>query len=296
VFQNAFLITFTLNTRIFKQIMMKTILVISDNSAAAEHAARFALLIAQTVRSNILIANICAEKNQPDHKVLAGEGAEELIATEPENSFTGRLEAANDTGDGFKPAFTEINISDHDEQQLIEFINQDHIWLIVKGMCTDQIGGKPGLNLNAILNRVQCPLLLVPKSWVIKKLEHIVYVADMRYCRTKVVRYLAELAQEFKADISVAHFSAKGLPNLGDEYALSLFNAEVSSHVHYDQIFFNNIKEKDLNNTLDVLINGLHNDLLTIVNHRFHFEEIFGRYITDNLPSFITIPLLIFPY
>jgi len=275
---------------------MKTILVISDNTPAAEHAARFALLIAQTVKTNILIANICIEISQPGHKILAGNGSEETSIKEPVSPIMERLELINSNQEGFRPLFSEINISDHDEQQLIEFITQDHIWMIVKGMCTDQIGGKPGLNLNTILNRVQCPLLLVPESWEIKSLERVVYMADLRYCRIRIVRFLAELAKGFRADLSIAHFSAKGLPNLGDEYALSLFGEEVCAHVDYDQLFFNNIKEKDLNITLDVLIDGLHNDLLTIVNHRFHFEEIFGRYITENLPLYITVPLLIFPY
>jgi len=45
-----------------------------------------------------------------------------------------------------------------------------------------------------------------------------------------------------------------------------------------------------------VMINGMHNDVLVMVNHRFHFEEIIGRYITEELPENITIPLLIFPY
>ena len=244
---------------------MKTILVISDNTKAAEHAARFALLIAQTAQTNILIANSCAEISQADHKILTGNDSEEALIKELVSPIMERLELINWNHEGFRPVFNEINISDHDEQQLIEFINQDHIWMIVKGMCTNQMGGKPGLNLNAILNRVQCPLLLVPQSWEIKNLERLVYMADLRYCRIKIVRFLAELAKEFKADLSIAHFSAKGLPNLGDEYALSIFSSEVSTHVDYDQLFFNNIKEKDLNTTLDILIDSLHNDLLTIV-------------------------------
>ncbi len=75
---------------------------------------------------------------------------------------------------------------------------------------------------------------------------------------------------------------------------LRLFSDGVSAHVDYDQLFFNNIKEKDLNTTLDVLINGLHNDLLTIVNHRFHFEEIFGRHIKENSHCLLRFHYLFF--
>ena len=38
---------------------------------------------------------------------------------------------------------------------------------------------------------------------------------------------------------------------------------------------------KDLKTAVDVMINGLDNDLLVLLNHRFYFEEI----ITNKLPD-----------
>ena len=274
---------------------MKTILVITDHSNAAEHAARFALNIAQTLPAKVLLAyNVSAEVEQVE-RVLAGGSAREPLRLKSNRVFD-QLTALNIAHDGFKPEIDEINIADKKDSQLIEFINQDHIWMVVKGMPSDPTKSAHEINLNTILNRVQCPLMLVPEAWPLKQIERIAYIADLRYCRIRIVRYLVELAGASGADLSVAHLSAKGLPPMAEDYALTVFGEEVSNGAQYERLFFNNIRERDLPTAVDVIINGLHTDLLAIVNHRFHFEEIMGMYITNQLPLYITVPLLIFPY
>ena len=274
---------------------MKTILVFTDNTKASEHAARFALIIAQSIQANILLAATCKVKNSSAEMVLVGERSENMLVKDKWNCILEDTTGLNHD-DGFRPELTEIDVSENDENQLIQLINQRHIWLIIKGMSNDLPKDILSLNLNCILNRVQCPLLLVPETWTLKSIERIVYLADLRYCRIKIVRFLEELASPFKAEVSIANLAAKGLPHMADDYALSIFNDEVGHNAPYDRLLFNNIKERNLEAAIDVIINGLHNDLLAIVNHRFHFEEILGRYISDQLPAYITIPLFIFPY
>jgi|GEM_PF-4794860 hypothetical protein len=94
----------------------------------------------------------------------------------------------------------------------------------------------------------------------------------------------------------LANMSKSGFPEVTEKYARSVFSEEVCLKVNYDRLFFNNVKEKDLNKAIDLLINGMQNDVLVLVNRCFHFMEILGRYITDALPLHITIPLLVFPY
>jgi hypothetical protein len=176
-------------------------------------------------------------------------------------------------------------------------INQNQIWMMVKGMPdivqTAELENQ--IDIHAVLNKVLCPLFLIPESWHQKSIERLVYIADLRYCRIHIVRYLTGLAQPYLANVSIAHMSANGLPDMAEDYALNVFKDEICSNVKYDQLLFNNIKERNLAKAVDVLINGMHNDVLVMVNHRFHFEMILGRYITDTLPLHLTVPLLIFP-
>ena len=282
---------------------MRTLLVINDNSSEAKHAAEFTLVLAQKMQANIMLMSTAAITNKLAEKVPVGD----IPNIDPDSyreqyhhasGMHDHLKSLNDKEATFKPGIEEFNISGMDENEVAGVINKNHIWMMIKGIAdaTPAINSKRNLNIHAVLNKVLCPLFLIPASWQLKDIERLVYIADLRYCRIEIVRCLAEFAKPWRAALSIAHMSAKGLPDMTEKYALDVFSNEVSGNVHYDQLFFNNIREKDLGRAVDVMIHGMHNDVLAMVNHRFHFEEIVGRYITDTLPLHITVPLLIFPY
>jgi hypothetical protein len=150
-------------------------------------------------------------------------------------------------------------------------------------------------NIQSILNRVVCPLLLVPEKYRFKGFERMAYITDMRYCKLPVMNYLAKLAVYYKSKIQVAHVSAKGLPDMDERYAHSFFSDAICRKVYYDQLFFNNIREKNLARVIDVLVHAMKTDLLVLINHQFHFEELIGSNITSRLPGCITTPVMIFP-
>lgn len=268
---------------------MKQIIIINDDTPEAEHAAKFALMIAQKTRADILLANTVAI---PALTTII-DGNDRLTG---QGSLQDELVELSDQSDEFKPAISEIDCSNMNEVQMAEFIHSKGIGLIVKGEQRVPYLFHAHLNMQTVLNKVCCPLLLIPADAPIKAVERIVYLADLRYCRSYVISYLAELARPFKAAIAVAHFSAKGLPDIDPQYAEDLFLDNVQRYAHYEPLFLNNTTERDMIKAVDVLINGMHNDLLVMVNHRYHFEEILGRYIKDSLPVNITVPIMVFPY
>lgn len=281
----------------FKYHSMKSILIVDDNSARAKHAAEFAFLIAQKMKANIVLANVIGAKDKVKAgKIYAGMPTDEIKQTPA--CLAHYLTLLNDRPNDFEPSVTEIDTSGMDENELVRVIQKNEIWMVAAGISDDAALQHEGhnLNWNIILNNIQCPLLLIPQSWSLKNIERLVYIADLRYCRIQIVKFLAMLAHSFYADLSVAQLAVRGLPHMEEQYARQLFNDEISANVNYDQLFFNNIKEQNLNVALDVLINGMHNDMLVVLNHRFHFEEIIGRYVANNLPKHITVPILIFPY
>ena len=275
---------------------MKTILVITDNTPEAKHAAVFALMVAQIVGADILIADtIKVMELNKDQPVFAGPAIEQ-----PEEKMLNakeQLELIVNPDGPYHPVISEIDISDYETADLIALINRNDIWLLAVGMpnLLPGPGGNLSVNIQSVLNRVHCPLLLIPQGWKLKLLERVVYIADLRYCRLPVLKYLAKLAAPFDAGISIAHLSAKNMVHIVGSYADAIFQNEIMPQIHYDKISLNNTRERDVNRAVDVLINGMHNDLIVLVNHRYHFEEIIGRYINDALPPEITVPVLIFP-
>jgi hypothetical protein len=277
---------------------MKTIIVLNDNSPADRHAAAFAILIAGKIQAKIVICHTSKVWEQEHQKVRVGTN----FPVERREYFINRIpdragEPSHLDGDN-NLIIEEIIISDFNIPRFAEMVNKDQVYMLIKGLPRkakkNDAGGK--LDAYCVLNRVRSPLMLIPEDWPLKDLERLVYIADLRYCRMAVVKYLVELAKPFPASLTIAHLSAKGLPHIMEPYAQSIFSEEICSHINYDQVFFNNIQERDLIKAVDVMINGMHNDLLVLVNHRFHFEEIIGEYLGQSLPAHIAVPLLIFPY
>lgn len=276
---------------------MKSILVINDNSAEAENAYKLALLIARKAEAEILVANI-RKPNMPMPEKIKMAEVHELSADhqEFENDLIQEAEG-HDSPDAFMRSINEIGFSGIKEKYIAEEINRKNIWLIIQGMNTILPDvNLPAINTSCLLNKVKCPVLLVPANWKLKHFERIVYLSDLRYCRIEIVRYLARFAKLFNADISIMHLSARGLPHMDQEYALQIFSDEICNNVNYDRLFLNNTKERDVTKAIHVMIDALQNDLLAVVNHRFHFKEIFGSYINKTLPLHITVPLVVFPY
>lgn len=282
--------------------MIKTILVFNDHSSEAEHAAELALSIAQRVSANLLLANIAKVKERKmvavkETAVVAGK-QEPRVDYQFETTLQERLQSLARKSAGFKPAIKSMDLCDHAEIDLATLIIKNEIWLMVKGTSAipEMNLFKSRINVQAVLNRVMCPLLLVPEKFELKDFEHIVYTADLRYSRLPIVKYMAEIAAGFQAHLMLANLSAKGLPHMEENYAQSFFKEEIGNRVNYEKLYFNNIPERDLNVATDVLVNGMHTDMLVMVNHRYHFEQIVGRYITNALPDHLTIPVMVFPY
>jgi hypothetical protein len=275
---------------------MKTILIIADQSPEAEHAVAFALIIAQAVHADVLIADtVLSNRISSNAPVMAGRDNE---PAQEAHCFTSeQLKTMIDPEEAYIPTIREVDISDYHITDLIAMVNKSEIWLLVEGMpdTLDKADGDLKLNIQSVLNRVRCPLLLIPQSWKLKKPERIVYLADLRYCRRFVLKFLSALAAPFDAGISIAHLSAKGLTDIVDSYAASIFQNDVLPQAHYEKMTLNNTRERNIHKAVDLMINVMKNDLMVLVNHRYHFEELIGRHIGDVLPADITIPVLIFP-
>jgi hypothetical protein len=78
-------------------------------------------------------------------------------------------------------------------------------------------------------------------------------------------------------------------------YAFDVFKDTIARPASHDHFHFNNIRERDIPKAIDILANDMKTDLLVLVNHRYHFNELFGDAIPYRLPAYIRIPVLLFP-
>jgi len=159
---------------------MNTLLIINDNLTEAKHAAEFALAIAQKASADIILANNFVNISKNQEMVFAGD-IKKIETDKNENlGLLEHLTLLNETTANQPLKINEFDISDMDEAGLAAFINANQIWMIVKGMPheSDKVATPHHINVQTVLNKVLCPLLLVPADWKIKDVERMVYIAD----------------------------------------------------------------------------------------------------------------------
>lgn len=272
---------------------MRTILVFNDGSNEAVNAEEFALVIARTVKADLLILNLIKEEKLKTSKSKVKAAVH--VGIDIHSHETSEV-GPTDLNDDFKPVKWEIDASEYLEKDISELVIRKNIWLMVKGIETHITHELLcHVDIQSVINHVGCPLLLIPGNYEKRNFENIAYAVDMRYCRRSVLKFLIEFARDYGANLILEHLSAKGLPPLDNNYALSLFDNEIANQVKYEEIHFNNIREKNVNVAIGIIIDDLQVDLLALVNHRFHFEEIFGRTITPSMPENIRVPVMVFP-
>ena len=277
---------------------MRTIIVINDNSDEALHAAEVALTVAQKNKANLLLANFVktAKPNQVKVSVTHDYDIKNDLAEEQETNLAQYLVSITATNTGFVPVISNLDVSELQTHELVDFINRNNTWMMVQGCGEANVAPMQSFNCYSLLNAVKCPILFIPKTFKAVDFEQIVYMTDLRYCQLSVARFLTNFAKKFDANLLLAHLSASGLPHIQQEYAGELFNETVGRYLSYDKLRFNNIKETSLDKALDVLIHGMNTELLVLVNHQFHFKEVLEKSLSQNQLPQIGIPLMLFPF
>lgn len=269
---------------------MKTIVVVNDGTPDCVNAAKLAAGIALKTGAKILTLNTAnhVKRKPAEHLVLATTNIDSHQEGLPLSH------SAENTGFDNVDSAANVNVSHYTEIELARLINLNNCWMVIKGMA--QKTKAEVFDFQSVLNRVLCPLMLVPEDFNPLDFERIVYLADLRYCRLQVVKFLAAFAGHYQANLLIANVSARGLPHMDNSYAVSFFNEVIGSNIDYGKLKLCNTGERSSDKAIDVIINGMHADLITLINHQFHFEDIVGRNIGPEMPSNIPVPLLIFPY
>lgn len=164
----------------------------------------------------------------------------------PEEPLAEQLMMQNQSDKTFRPEITGIDPALFSADELMPFVKQQDIWMVVKGIPGEEaFPPQSAASIQAILSKVKCPMLLVPERAEIKDFERIVHTTDLRYCQLQHLDYLVELAAPYQTSLLLAHIPMSGLPPIEKSYAFDIFNKEISSHIRYPKLSFDQIKEKN---------------------------------------------------
>lgn len=275
---------------------MKSIIIINDHSSESEHAAIFALVLAQRLGVNIILANLPVLNLTTDEY-----GWTEMLPEVPnsvaidsklmKNIFERKMRYP-----GFKPLIQELSFS-FEMGDLYRLANENEILMVIKGL--DEFLPQALLNVNLAINnllhKIRVPLLIIPSSWSEHELKRMVYLTDLRFCGIGTVKFLADLATCWDANLVIAHASASGLPPMETDQAEEVFNDEISLNIGYKKLFLNMLNQGGSMDILEVVVSEMKADLLVLVDQHFHFNSLTQQYFKDKCTLYNPVPMLIFP-
>lgn len=269
---------------------MKTILFLNDYSAEAEHALAYTLILASSLKARILVWNL-KEQSQNDFEAVMVSAFEstgrvgQLNWIEKSKSRISLLEE--------EQPITTLSELDILTKSIHEIVTSHNIELIIKGVAGPFKAAVEGLR--SILTKTYCPVLLISEDVQLRVPKHSVYLTDLRFCRHDVIRFLKRFKAEPSGQLSIAHLCYRGLPNLDEKYALTLFEDSVGLNHPNCNVTLTYIKDNDVHVATDVLVNMLNADLLALTYSGFHFRALTFENISQIVFRSLTIPILIFP-
>lgn len=275
---------------------MKNLLVLNDHSPQAEHAALFALDLAKKMHMGVVLTSLSAQKGAvyyPNQQLTSHETLEKH-----RSDLMGSLLLLEKRYTDFNPVVQEVELTDFTGEELLRLTTDHNVYMVIKGMDEFLPAALLNVNLaiNMLLSEIKCPLLIVPSSWEFNEFRDLVYLTDLRFRGLKTVSFIADLAREWNANVTIAHTTVSGLPEIEAEEANAIFRDEIDHHVNYHNISINMLKKKDISETVQSMVKDFNADLLVFVNQHFHFNTFTKQYFKDNCTLYKPIPMLIFPY
>jgi len=287
---------------------MKTILVLTDFSDHARHAAEHALELARKIKVDLLICNtflVPADISttgfsiwpQEEYGILSDESKREL------NLLKKHLQDQLDTNQGgsnFHPNI-DINYADGGIADVVKAMKPGiDIKLIVAGTHEKEALSDflLGNNVNNMIDNISFPLLLIPAGTAFKPLKKIIFATDLVFMDNdeKAFYQLVELARSLNAEILVTHIFNEKNNKPEFEKRIKGLLSNISNKADYPNIYYRIVNEEIPEKGLSWLCENGQVDMLAMV-HQDHdlFQKIFDSSHTQKMAEQIGIPLLVLP-
>ena len=278
---------------------MKTIMVLTDFSPEANHAAGYALKFAQAIKSDLLLFNAFGI---PEKNAVASQISWPSNYTDLQEESLGRLKdlaselskkLEDKNSHSFKPGIRISNDFGAVADLASEIVIQKAIGLIImSGPKSDKVKRLFfGSDTHDLLDKVICPLMVIPDGIAFRVTQKITYATDLRSKDTAVLQSLGKLAELFSAEFTVAHVSE--YRNLKKEDTEDY----LSECVQYPKINYKNIKGRNIVQSLCDINKMEHADIIALVHKKYHFpESIFHNSVSKQMANYTQIPLLIYPF
>lgn len=282
---------------------MKNLLIATDFSHQARHAAEYGYNLAKQLKLNVLLCNaLIVPAEVPQAGLVVWPMEEQDILQEGSTSELQRLKAhleITDHTDKFRPCITYSNeigsVGDVVNGQLTDKTN-----LVVMSTHSEDFLGTllVGNHSKSMIDQTRQLLLLVPPTAKVKPVRKIAFATDFVALDENVeaIYKLIPLAKLLNAEILVTHVHHDKEQSPELLQWLREFLVELSNCAGYPHIYYRIIENTNTEEGLDWLCAHGDIDILAMLHGKYDFIDriLYGSH-TQKMADHIQIPLLVIP-
>ncbi len=285
---------------------MKTILVLTDFSERANHAAAYAWQLAEQTGARLLFFNayyvpqtITMDSGlyplyYDDLSSFEKSSMERLSKLAADLAWQFHPEADND-----RPEYECRTAMGPLADALSKLLDSVPVWMIVMGS-KDQDDHLShvlvGSDANQVVSCATCPVLVVPAAVSFRRFERMGFaLAAFGPRELTALEFFKALAGKFGAEIVAAHVlpqekTGEDSDDFVEEMAL------FASDLHYPRLRFLPVHEDEVAHALSDIMHREGLDMMALVHKKYpFFKQMFHKSITRKMMQDHALPLLVFP-
>lgn len=285
---------------------MKTILIPTDFSPNADHAAFYAFELGKHIKAGLKLCNAimvpAAARMSPQVAwPLMDLGTLKKDADRELKKFSEKLQKpVKDAGiaSGICPPLEVLSEIGTVPEVIRMIAEKEEINLVVMGT-----SGASGLNKlflgstsRDLIANSSLPILLIPPGTEFKPFRRIAFATDLTAGDLELIHSLAIFARPFNAEILIVHISRDDFNPEVDQKKIDDFLNEVTCKVHYHKVYYRHVKDMGIDEGLNWLTDHVDIDMLAMVHRKHNFiKRFFEGSHTQRMAVDTKLPLLVFP-
>ena len=181
-------------------------------------------------------------------------------------------------------------------REILYFARDMNVCMLVMGACGS--GNIKKLILGSTTTKMieisPFPVLVVPKGFVFKKLEKILYSSDLQLKDIYNIRELVKIINPLNSKITILHIAKKD--DLMNKNLLEWFKKSLSEKVTYPNVEIETIFSEEIFDSLILFIDKSEPDLVVMLErkHKPEINYVLHRDLVKRMHSSIKVPLLSF--
>lgn len=179
---------------------------------------------------------------------------------------------------------------------ILSTINEVSPDLVLVGMKDEHTARElfSGNIAKALLEKVNCPLLIIPNMHGFNSIKTIVYASDFEDDDIPAIQRLVEIAEPLDAKIKIVHVAANNEQD--QEQQMVWYKEMLKEKVAYQNMEFQIVSYPNVYHGLRNYINLNNADIIALLERKEHgiLKKLFHRDLSKKMESNIKIPMLSF--